>query len=145
MTVTATPYGKAVLALGTGGFNLSSDTLKCMITTASYTPNIDTHDFRDDVTNEVSGAGYSTGGATLTTVTWTYDSANNRAVLAADALTWSTVTFTSGRYAVIYKSTGDAATDRLLSYIDFGADQSPASANFTLDWTANGVFRVSIV
>jgi len=145
MTVTATPYGQAILALGTGDWDFSSATLKCMIVTASYTPDIDAHDFRADITNEVSGDGYTTLGETLTTVTWTYDSANNRCVLGADALVWSTVTFTAGRYGIIYQNVGSAATDRLLGYVDFGADQSPAAVDFTLDWSTNGILRVSIV
>lgn len=145
MTVTATPYGPAVLALGTGGFNFSSDTLKCMLVGTGYTPDVDAHDFRNDVSSEVSGTGYTAGGATLSGVTWTYDTANNRAVLAASPLTWSTVTLTSVRYAVVYKSTGSSSTDRLLCYIDFGASQSPTGVDFTLDWSAGGVFRATIV
>lgn len=143
MAVTATPYGTAALALGSGLFNFTSDTLKVLLTTSSYTPNIDTHDFLNDITNEITGTGYSAGGATLASVTWTYDSTNNRAVLAAAATVWTTATFTA-RYAVVYKSTGTASTSPLLSYVDFGANQSPSGVNFTIDWSTGGVFRATV-
>jgi len=42
-----------------------------MLTTSSYSPAKDTHDFKDYVTNEVTGTGYSAGGATLGSKTLT--------------------------------------------------------------------------
>lgn len=54
-----------------------TDTIKCMMTTSAYTPNLDTHDYKDDVTNEVTGTGYVAGGATLGTKTITYTAANS--------------------------------------------------------------------
>ncbi len=142
MTVTATPYGKFVLGLGTGAFNFSSDTFKAALTTASYVPNVDTHEFFSDVTNEITGTGYTAGGLTLTTVTWTYDSTNNRAVLAADSGIWTTASFTA-RHAVIYKSTGTAGTSRLVGWIDFGENRTPVAENFVLNFT-NGVLRLKV-
>lgn len=69
-----------------------SDTIKIMLTTSSYTPNYATHDYKDDVTNEVSGTGYSAGGATLGTKALTVTAANSFAT------TWATATaFTAGK------------------------------------------------
>src|SRR6185436_15769925 len=66
-----------------GSIDLDSDTLKIALTTSSYSPNKDTHDFFDDVTNEVTGTGYSAGGATLTTKTLTATAANSWGVVWA--------------------------------------------------------------
>ena len=50
-------YGLFVTRLLAGDINFSSDTIKIMMTTSSYSPDQDTHDYKDDVTNEVSGTG----------------------------------------------------------------------------------------
>jgi hypothetical protein len=145
MAVTASAYGQAIMSLGLGRFNFGSDTLKVLLTTSSYTPNIDTHTYLSDVTNEVSGTGYTAGGATLSGVSWTYDATNNLGKLLASTTTWTAATFTA-RTAVVYKSTGTAGTSPLLSYVDFGADQSPAGVDFSIPWsTTDGVFQGSVL
>lgn len=143
MAVTATPYGQAAYGLGLGRFDFSANTLKCALTTSSYTPNVDTHDYFNDITNEISGTGYTSGGATLSSVSWSYDSTNNWALLTAAAVVWSTATFTA-RYGIVYVSTGTSSTSPLISYIDFGADQSPAAVNFTIDFSVNGILKVTV-
>jgi hypothetical protein len=40
-----------------GSINLASDTFKIMLVTSAYTPDMDAHTKRSDVTNEVSGTG----------------------------------------------------------------------------------------
>lgn len=58
---------------GTPNFDYLSDTIKISLHTSSYTPNLDTHDFVDDLTNEVAnGNGYTTGGVTLGSKTAAY-------------------------------------------------------------------------
>ena len=57
-------YNSAIDEMARGDIDFDTDTFKAMLVTSSYTPNKDTHDFRDDVTNEVSGTGYTAGGAT---------------------------------------------------------------------------------
>lgn len=44
--------------------DLDTDTLKIMLLTSSYTPD-PAHDYQADLTNEVTGDGYTAGGATL--------------------------------------------------------------------------------
>lgn len=58
-------------------WDFDSDTIKATLHTSSYTINADTHDYVDDLTNEVSGTGYSTGGVTLGSKTRTYTAANS--------------------------------------------------------------------
>jgi hypothetical protein len=48
--------------LARNNIDFDTDTFKAMLVTSSYTPNKDTHDKRDDVTNEVAGTGYTAGG-----------------------------------------------------------------------------------
>lgn len=135
-------YNSAKKKLLDGSIDLDTDTFKAMLVTASYTPDQDAHDFRDDVTNEVSGTGYSAGGATLGSVTLAQDNTNNRAVFDAADTAWASSTITA-RGAVIYKSRGGASSaDELLCYIDFGADKTSTNGTFTIQWDSAGIFYV---
>lgn len=125
-----------------GSIDLDTDTIKVALVTSSYTPDQDTHDFFDDVTNEVSGTGYTAGGASLANKTVTQDNTNNKGVFDADDVTWSTSTITA-RGAVLYKSTGTAGTSPLICYIDFGSDKSSAGGNFTIQWNASGILTLA--
>lgn len=113
-----------------GAVNLNTDTLKAMLVTSAYTPNIDTHRFRSDVTGEVaSGLGYTTGGVTLTNKAFTQDNTNDRANFDADDPSWATASFTA-RGLIIYKDTGTTTTSPLLFYYDFGADKTGNGGTF---------------
>lgn len=126
-----------------GSIDLDTDTIKVMLVTSSYTPDQDAHDKRDDVTNEVSGTGYSSGGAALANKSVSADNTDNEGVLDADDLTWSSSTITA-RGAVLYKSRGGAASaDELICYIDFGSDKSSSAGNFTLQWNAEGILNLN--
>jgi hypothetical protein len=54
-----------------------SDTVKAALVSSSYAYNLDTHETFADVTNEITGTGYSAGGATLGSKTVTYTAANS--------------------------------------------------------------------
>ena len=107
-----------------------TDTFKVLLVTSTYTPNVDTHLDRADVTNEVTGSGYTAGG-TAATLTVTKDTGNDRVTVELGAVSWPTSTITA-RAAVYYKDTGNAATDRLVAYIDFGSNISSTAATFSL-------------
>jgi hypothetical protein len=106
---------------------------------------VDTHDFLNDITNEVAnGSGYTTGGVSLANKTVTYDSANNRVELDADDASWTFSASKTARYAVVYKDTGTSSTSPLIGYVDFGADQT-SSGTFTITWSATeGVLKVTL-
>lgn len=126
-------YGLGLQKVVSGTIDLDTDTFKMMLTTSAYTPNIDTHDFRDDVTNEVTGTGYTAGGATLAGVGVTYDAASNQVRVTWTDPTWPSSTITA-RTAVIYKSRGGAASaDELLAYVTESADVTSTGATFTVD------------
>lgn len=124
-------YDSFWVDLENGAVNPSSDTFKVMLTTSTYTESKTTHSKRSDVTNEVTGTGYTAGGAS-TTATVSYDSANNRVNLSIGAASWTGSTITA-RKAVVYKSRGGlASADNLVCVIDFGSDVSTTSGTFTL-------------
>jgi hypothetical protein len=136
-------YGNFLVKALNKEVDWDTDTIKVALTTSSYTPNQDTHDYFNDVTNEVSGTGYTAGGNTLASKTITYDDANNVIVLDAADTTWASSTITA-RYAVVYASTGTASTSPLIGYVDFGSDQSSTNGNFTITWDSTGIVRVTV-
>lgn len=136
-------YGNFLVKALNKEVDWDTDTIKVALTTSSYTPNQDTHDYFNDVTNEVTGTGYTAGGNTLASKTITYDDANNVIVLDAADTTWASSTITA-RYAVVYASTGTASTSPLIGYVDFGSDQSSTNGNFTITWDSTGIVRVTV-
>lgn len=124
-------YNAAIDELARGDIDFDSNTFKAMLVTSSYTPNKDTHEFRDDVTNEVTGTGYTAGGAT-STVTVTKDTANDKVTIQFGAVSWASSTITA-RALVIYKSRGGASSaDELVAYNDFGSNVSSSGGTFSV-------------
>ena len=109
-----------------------------MLVSSSYTPDQDADQFIDDVDNEVSGDGYTAGGATLASKTVTQDDTNDRGVFDAADVTWSDSTITA-RGAVLYKDTGTPSTSPVICYFDFGEDKISTDGDFTIQWNAAGI------
>ncbi len=131
-------YNSAKQKLWNGSIDLDTDTINVALVTSSYVPNKDSHDFFDDITNEVVGTGYSAGGAALANKTVTQDNTNDRGVFDADDTVWSSSTITA-RAAIVYKSTGTPGTSPLIAYIDFGTDKISDNDTFTITWSSSGI------
>lgn len=71
-------YANALYTALNKEWDWDSDTIKETLHTSSYTPNLATHAYVSDLTNEVAaGGGYSTGGQTVTSCTRTLTVANS--------------------------------------------------------------------
>jgi len=121
--------------------DMAAGTIKVMLVTSSYTPDQDSHTRRSDVTNEVAGTGYTSGGTALASGTVTQDNTDNEGVYDAADVTWSSSSITA-RAAVLYKSTGAAATDNLIAYFDFSEDKTSTNGDFTIQWGSEGIINV---
>ncbi len=131
-------YLSALEGIAKGAIDFDTDTFKAVFVTSSYTPDFDAHDYRNDVTNEVSGTGYSAGGPAVTMTVNAKDTANNRVdiTMAVSSLPSSSIT---ARGAAIYKARGGASSaDDLVSFIDFGSDYTSANGAFNV---SNSTFR----
>lgn len=129
---------------GGAAIDYLTDTIKVGLTTSSYTPDQDTHDFYNDITNELSTAnGYTAGGVTLGSKTASYDAGTNESRFdAADAVwTSSGAGFTARRFFV-YKDSGTPSTSPLIGYDSFSTDQTASGGGtLTIQWAADGVFK----
>lgn len=121
--------------LNKGNIVPASDSFKGLLVTASYTPNKGTHAKRSDVTNEVTGTGYTAGGVAVT-VSVSLDTTNHRADVTVTGPSWASSTITA-RAMVVYKARGGASSaDNLVCYIDFGSDVSSTGATFQVTVTS---------
>lgn len=121
--------------LGSGG-----DTLKIALFNNSHAFNADHNTLSDVTANQITGTGYTAGGATLTSQTVTQDDTNDRGVFDAADASWSSASFTA-YHAVIYDDT--LAGDDLICSIDFGGAQTVTSATFTLQFSTDGILYFS--
>ncbi len=124
---TWTKFDKTAYHLGNKEVDLDTDTFKVMLVTADPT---DSWDDEADVTTEVSGTGYTAGGKTLTSVTW-----SNAGVWDAADVTWDQDASgpTDILAAIIYLSTGTAANDLLLWQATFSGTKSLQDGSLTLE------------
>jgi hypothetical protein len=114
-----------------GGQNLSANTLKMALYTAYATLNQDTTVY--STTNEVVGTGYTAGGATITGVTITTDSATNTVYINFNNVSWPGASFTA-RGALIYNST---QSNKSIAVLDFGSDKLFTATNNTVAMPVN--------
>lgn len=127
-----------------GAINLNSDTFKAALT--NILPVQDTADELADITQIAAGNGYSSGGVTLTTVTWAETSAGS----GAWKFSSDDVTFTASggdiaahQYLVIYSDT--STNDKLVGYVDRGSSTTVTNGNSrTWDVGANGWFTLNV-
>jgi hypothetical protein len=98
---------------------------------------LDTFDFRNDITTEVAASGtYAAGGSTVTCSVGAVDTTNNRvAVTFGNPAAWTGATI-SAVGAWIYKSVGSAATDELVTFVDFGGTVTSTAGTFTVTLTS---------
>lgn len=114
-------------------------TLRLSLHTSTYSPNLNTQDFQDDLTNEVAGGtGYSV--ATLTNVTLSHDATTDQIRLDFDDVQWTFSSDTSWRYGVVWINTaGAASTDPLLLLLDWGSTQTVQGV-YTITLDSTGIY-----
>jgi len=121
------------------GIHLAADAYKIALFTSSATLSKSTTAYA--VTNEVSGAGYTAGGVTLTGFSSALDT--DTAVLDFADPSWPTSTITA-RGGLIYNST---RSNKAVAVLDFGADITSTAATFTVTFpaatAAAGLIRIA--
>ena len=143
MSITASGlYGLSLekVFIDTLGESLEAEDNKELLVTDTHTPNFDTHNFRDDVTDEVSGTNYSAGGVAVTATEVTLASG----VLTFDAadVVYTNVTIADAMAGIFYTNVGSAATDQLILLQDFVTAASATAADFTIQHAAGGIFTL---
>lgn len=139
MAITQAMCTSFKLELLTGVHVFGTDTFKVALYSSSASLDATTTAYSS--TNEITGTGYTAGGATLTSVT-TSSSGTTAFVDFADT-SWTTATFTA-RGALIYNS---SKSNKAVAVIDFGSDKTVTGATFTIQWptadASNAILRIA--
>lgn len=147
MAATSKAYGNFALHLAKGRVNwLASggSAVKCALLANTYSPDQDAHaTWADVLAHEVSGTGYTAGGAALVLTDASYDSATNTLTLDAADAEWSSLSLTA-RYAVIYIDGATDATSWLVAYTDFGVDKAPLEEPLKVIFNAAGIITMTV-
>lgn len=143
MAIAITGYPLGWMQCWKTGIDLDGATWKLALLTSSYTPDRDTHDFYDDLTNELSTAnGYTAGGVTLSGIALAYDSASDQVRLDFNDPSWTFSGSVTWRYGVAYIDTaGAASTDPLMLLLDWGTSQT-VSGVYTVTIDATGAYAI---
>lgn len=116
---------------GSGSFKM------LLVSSVPSETDFDGFDFRNDITNEVTGSGYTAGGFPVTPTVGAVDTANNRVAVTfanlSPALPTATVSAVGGW---IYKVIGSAATDELVGFVDFGGTVTSTAGPFNITFTS---------
>jgi len=131
---------KQEILVGTHNLTASSgDTFKLALFTSSASLGAGTTAY--STSNEVSGTGYTAGGATLTSVTPVLDSST--AVCDFADVSFTSASFTANG-CLIYNS---SQSDKAVAVIAFGGDKTVSSGTFTIQFptadASNAIIRIA--
>ena len=140
-----TVFEEFAVDIGKGVHDFTSDSLKLALIDDTLAPTAAdaTPTWSDYSANEVSGTGYTAGGATLSGVTYT--EADGVATLDDTGnVTWSQngAGPTDAYYAVLYND--DAASDQAICFIDLDGPVSLQDGDISVTWNASGILTVTV-
>ncbi len=134
---------EGVHSLATAG-----DTMQLTLHTA-YTPNIDTHLLFATAgvssTEYGTADGYTAGGIALTSQDVTQDDTNDRGVLDAADVTWTSLgalTPATPSHTILWNTTPTSPADPLIAYWVLGTTATNGG-NYTIQWGTNGIILLT--
>jgi len=154
MAITASGYYGLTLEKqlkGTQAGDMETTDVAVMLVTDAYAgagASYDAHNFRDDITNEVTaGSGYTAGGKALAATPSLTVGSPGVGQIAYDSANpaWATSTITDAMAAILYDSSGVIGTDELYMLSDFGTAVSTANGTLTVTVAGNGWFYIDYV
>lgn len=126
-------YDSFLADLASGAAN-TSHSYKAMLVTSGYTENRGTHTKRSDITNEVTGTGYTAGGAAVT-LSASLNTTTHVLTLTIAAVSWASSTITARKLIVFRARGGASSADELVCCIDNITDL--VSSSTTMTWNAS--------
>ena len=151
MAVTAHVFPQFFIGNSIGDINLTGGTYKVALSNAAGPVTLATSgvataklfsDWTSNVAAEITGTGYTAGGATVSSPTLTAGGTNDSVATwtSASNPAWTGATFTANQ-AVFYESS--ASTYQLICFWDFGGAQGPSGQTFTLSINASGLLTAT--
>jgi hypothetical protein len=151
VAVTAHVFPQFIIGMNAGNIALTGGTYKVALSNTAgpvteATSGISTAklftDWTANVAAEITGTGYTAGGATVSSPTFTAGGTNNTVATwtSASNPNWTTATFTANQ-AVFYESS--ASTIQLICWWDFGGAVSVTASTFTLTISGSGLLTAT--
>ncbi len=138
----ANMYNKGLANIGSV-WDWDADSFKVMLVTSTYVFSAD-HNFRVDITNEITNGGYTVGGNALAGESVTEDDTGDQALYdATDTVFTSLAAGDLPDAAIVYRNVGTPATDDLIAYCSLTTPPAPDGNNYTIVWNADGVFKLT--
>lgn len=150
MAVNGHIFPEYMAGVAAGNITMSSGTWKIALGNAAgpislSTSGISTAKLFTDwtaIVTEITGTGYTAGGVTVTSPTWSIGGTNNSVMTFTSGTTptWTSSTITANQ-AVLYQSS--AATIQLAAFWDFGGAVSSSGGSYTLTINASGLLTAT--
>lgn len=143
MALSSGVYGPFLEAIGDNdkAIDLTADTHKYEFVSDSYTPDFNTHDEEADITNEVTGTGYTTGGEAVVAPSWVTSSGFQAFDHNDISLPNTTLSLVEG----IVEFDDTIAGDPLLVAVDFGTSYSTSNGTFAVTLNGSGLWRIDFI
>jgi hypothetical protein len=138
---TTTVYNKYKAQALNGLINLTTDTIKVLLVSSSYTVNADHHFVADVVAAELAGTGYAR--KTLASPTVTEDDTNDLAFFDAADVVWTGANFGTVDAAIVYKLVTNDADSPLIACINLTPHVVTNGGDFTAQWAAGGLVKAT--
>jgi hypothetical protein len=121
----------------------AGQTFKLMLVTSAYVYS-DDHNTRSDITGEITNVGYTAGGDALAGRTVAQDDTANEGKYDAPDLTFSPIDAGDlPAFAIVYRDTGNPATDDLVCCLTLSTVDAPNSSPYRITFSADGVFKLT--
>ena len=151
MALTAHVFPQFIIGLNAGDIVMTGGTYKVALSNTTGPVSLSTSgvstaklftDWTSNVASEISGTGYSSGGATVSSPTFSAGGSNNSVATwtSSSNPSWTSATFTANQ-AIFYESS--ASTYQLICFWDFGGAVSVTSGTFTLTISGSGLLTAT--
>ena len=151
MTVTAHVFPQFAIGWNAQNIKLTGGTYKVALSNVAGPVTLATSgvstatlftDWTSNVAAEITGTGYTAGGATVASPTFAAGGTSNSVATWTSGTnpSWTTATFTANQ-AVFYESS--ASTNQLICFWDFGGAVSVTAGTFTLTINGSGLLTAT--
>ena len=151
MALTSHVFPQFAIGLGVSDIAMTGGTYKVALSDAAGPVTLSTSgvstaklfsDWTANVAAEITGTGYTPGGATVSSPTFTAGGSNDTVATwtSASSPSWTGATFTANQ-AIYYESS--ASTYQLICFWDFGGAIPVSSGTFTLQINASGLLTAT--
>lgn len=151
MAVTAHVFPQFIIGMNAGNILLTGGTYKVALSNAAGPVTLATSgvstatlytDWTSNVAAQITGTGYTAGGATVSSPTFTAGGSNNSVATWTSSTNpnWTSASFTANQ-AVFYESS--ASTNQLICFWDFGGAVTVTSGTFTLSINGSGLLTAT--